>query len=132
MGRTRRVLQGYAFWIFLAYVGLVGVVVALYFHQTEIGRAEAARQAAARARVAQCVQSIPELEHINRFIAGVQELHEVLAENSRRILATTPKTDPQYRVRLANYRRVAATVSAVSQVKFTIPTKAECVALGHT
>jgi hypothetical protein len=132
MGRTRRVLQGYAFWIFLAYVGLVGVVVALYFHQTEIGRAEAARQAAARARVAQCVQSIPELQHINRFISGVQQLHEVIAENSRQTLMSTPKTDPQYRVRLANYRRVAATVEAVSQVKFPIPTVAECVALGHT
>lgn len=117
-------------YIVLAYFGLVGVVVALYFHQTEISKQQAERQAAANARVAQCIQSIPNARKINRFIRGVQEFHRVAAMNSRATVQSTPTSDPQYKTRLANYMRIRATVADVSGVHFHVPTVAECRTLG--
>lgn len=130
MVRTRQLLGQDRTWIVLAYFGLAGVVVALYFHQTEISRQEAARQAADHAKVSQCVQSIPQLRKINRFAEGVKAFHVIVARNARAIVESTPRSDPQYAVRVANYRRILATIPAVSGVHFHIPTVSECELLG--
>ena len=124
-------LQNDRTWIVIAYFGLAGVVVALYFHQTEISRSESARSAANHAKVAQCIQSVPELRKINRFVRGVYTFHRIIAENSKFSLDATPKSSPMYQVRLRNYRRVKQTVLDVSGVRFHVPTRAECDGLLH-
>lgn len=124
--RTRHILNGDRIWILIAYFWLAAVVVALYFHQTEISKQEAARQAETQAKIAQCIQSIPSLRKIDRFVHGVREFHVIVALNSKAIVDSTPKTDPQYTVRVANYRRIRNTVADVSGVKFTVPTVAQC------
>lgn len=129
--RLRLYLSDWRPWTTVAYLGLVGVVVALYFHQTEIGKQEATREAERQARVAQCVGAIPQLRKTQRFLEGVREFHRVAAMNSKATLDATPKTDPQYQVRLQNYRRIAATVADVSGLSFHIPTVGECQRLGN-
>lgn len=125
-----RVLQDDRIWIVIAYFGLAAVIVVLYFHQTEIGKQEATRTAERQASVTQCIRSIPQLTKVQRFIEGVQVFHKAAAMNALATLQATPKTDPQYGVRLENYRRIEATVAAVSGVRFRIPTRAECERLG--
>lgn len=143
-GAARWMLSSIAFWLVLAYFGLAAVVVGLYFVERQTARASAnvAKQAAirqaeasahrreaaaaAQARVNQCLASRAELARINRFVHAVKDTHQVLTENSLALLRATPKTDPQYMIRLRNYRRIAATIPTITAVHFDVPTVPYC------
>jgi hypothetical protein len=135
--RAIRKADNWKFWVGIAYFGLVVTVVWLFFlnqKQSHVSakqaRDEAVRiaesDAAAKSQRAQCVASIPTLTKINSFVHGVQTLHSVLAQNSKAVLDATPKDDPDYRVRKANWLRVKGTLTAVSGIHFPVPTKKQC------
>lgn len=149
--RARYALSDWHFWVIVAYLGLVGVVVALYFVNDKTSKASVAlarqtavrqaaviadRKAATAARklkVTQCMDSRKpgsNLRRINGFLHGVQVFHEIIATNNRAIVESTPTSDPTYQVRLNNYRRILRTVKDVSGVSFPIPSVADCKRLG--
>lgn len=141
MTRTVRKLDNWKVWVGVAYFGLALTVVWLFFLnqsqsrvQAHQARDEAVRTAeadsAAVAQRTQCLASIPSLGRINRFVAGVKDLHSVLERNSHAVFLATPKDDPAYAVRKANWLRVKSTVSKVSGVHFPVPTVKQCKALG--
>lgn len=136
----RPTLDTFNFWVGIAYFGLAAVVVALYFVNQDTARnisrttADEARHAAeissnATSRYQECLGSIPELRSINRFIDGAATVDKALVENSQANLTATPKTSPLYAVRIANLRRLENAEAAAYQVRFPIPTRADCAAL---
>jgi hypothetical protein len=134
---VRRFLDNWKLWVGVAYFGLVAMIVSLYFVNARTTRA-VALQAAAAARTntehrlnAQsdyhaCVVSIPALRKINRFVNGVQVLHQALLLNAVKAHEATPPGSALYRQQVANIARLSRSVDAVSGVAFPGPTVAEC------
>lgn len=138
--QMRPTLDTFNFWVGVAYFGLVAVVIALFFvnqatqktvtRQAQVAAAHTAEIAAtAKSRYQQCVTSIPTLNRINRFFAGVRIVNETLLENSAAALAVTAKSDPQYRTRVKNFHRLQRAAASAQIPKFPVPTPAKCRAL---
>lgn len=134
--RWREILRSLGFWVVLAYFLLAAVVVVLYFVNGARRRDEALHRgevvAAARARVQQCLSSIPIGEKVNAFVHAVRVFHEASVANAQATLDETPKSDPHYATRKMNLSRLESTVPPVRQLTFHVPTKEECLALGDT
>lgn len=87
----------------------------------------AEQRSAANAAYGRCVDSIVPTARISTHVAGVNEAFVVILESSLRTLAVTPRSDPLYRVRVANVRKLAAAIRRVAAVKgFPVPTLADC------
>lgn len=138
--QLRPTMDTFNFWVGIAYFGLVAVVVALYFLNQNTAaniRRTAADEAthaaeirsSAESRYSECLNSIPVLVKINRFIEGERIVDGALVENSEANLAATPSGSALYATRVANLRRLRAAKAAAFEVKFPVPTRAACAAL---
>lgn len=136
-----------AFWIILAYLGLVALTLILYFvngarardaalrrddHQRELAVRRAATIGAARNAVDSCLNARPILIKTNGFVHAVLAFHEVAIENAQATLAATPLNDPTRPQKRANVKRLLATVPPIKRTHFHVPTVAECLARGDT
>lgn len=135
--RILRVIDGWKFWMVVAYLALAALSIFLYANARTSSDAlartvrdetvhQAERQAARNAAVARCLSSRPALRKINGFVAAVRQLHEVIDENSRTVLQATPRSDPTYQARRRAYVRVHETLPAIETLRFPVPTEAEC------
>lgn len=138
--RLRNHLDDFNFWIGIAYFGLVLVVIALFFLNERTAHTEA-KAAAERAAIASrllseaeatyqgCVSSIPQLRRISQHISGVNEGFDTMVANARALVESTPKSDPQYPVRLANLLRISSAQQDVAAIReLHVPTVKECAA----
>lgn len=136
--RWRQRLDNIYFWLGVAYFALVAITVWLAF-VSQSNAQTAARQAKAEAiRIAEqrsaaesayrrCIEGRAPTLRVSRHVAGVNAAFEVLLRNSRAVLEATPKDDPQFTVRRANYRRFKAALADVAAVRsFPVPTVSEC------
>jgi hypothetical protein len=126
-------LDSWHFWVGIAYFGLVGVTVALWINFSRVDRQAQARHADivanADSQYTQCVTSIPTLERINRFIAGVEETNAILLRNSLASHDATPPGTPLYQAQIANISRFRDALQSAKGVRFPIPTLKSCLAL---
>jgi hypothetical protein len=134
-GLTKRwpFLDGWQFWVGVAYFGLAMVTVALWVSFARETRQAQARRADiianADAQYTQCITSIPTLGRIDSFIDGVRGTNAVLLRNALASHAATPPGSELYRVQILNIARLRASVKSAEGVRFPIPTRAECSAL---
>lgn len=129
----RTLLHSWRFWMVMAFFGLSGVVVGLYVQNGKINaterehvKIEAVQQAAANARVAQCLASRPALHRFDEFVSAVLLLHESLVENAKTTLDATPRSSPAYALRLRGYKRLVATIEPIEKARFPIPSVKSC------
>lgn len=130
---ARYLLSSLAFWIGLAYVVLAFFAGWIYYVGNQTTREQSVRESKAAAdvaaRKADCLRSIPQIKRINAFLGGVAILANVLEVNSEAIVAATPVSDPQYRVRAANLMRLRFASDKVQGLSFPVPTRAKCEAI---
>lgn len=120
-----------AFWIILAYVFLLALTAYGWTINARTLQEESRSKAAKAAAVQACIQGRPEIEKISRHVVGVNQLALVLVENNAAVVNSTPHSDPQYRVRLNNLRRLIRARENVKAISsFPVPTVAECRARG--
>lgn len=134
----RKHLDDWPFWVAVAYFGLVGVVVALYFlngrtarAQADNARAEAVRiaeqRSAAESAFSRCIESIVPTKRVSTHVIGVNEAFGVLLANSIRNHRATPPSTPQYDAQEVNIRNLRKAIRKVAAVKsFPAPTAEEC------
>lgn len=138
--QMRPTLDSFNFWVAVAYVGLVAVVVALFFiNQNTTANVkrttadEAAHSAeilsSARSRYQECVASIPVLTKINGYLDGTRIVDRALVANSAANLAATPPGSALYWTRVQNLARLERAARSAKGVKFPVPTKQDCTAL---
>ena len=124
----------------VAYFGLVCVTVALWVgfgrlsaDQVRTAQVVSERRAEvaanANAQYQQCVQSIPQLTKINRFIRGVQHEHSTLLKNSLASHAATPTDSALWQAQVKNIARLREANNEVKNVRFKIQTQASCIEL---
>lgn len=134
---VRRFLDSPWLWRGVAWIGLVLVVVALFYVNQRTSRALARTEAAAHAQqlriqasadatYAACVRSMPLLRKTNRFIRGVQREHRTLLLNALAAHRVEPEGTRLYRQQVRNIVRLRAAVTDVTGVTFHVPTVAEC------
>lgn len=120
---VRSALSHWGPWMIVAYFGIVAVIVALFFVNSNTIKEDAARSAA----TSRCLSSRPTLLKFQTHIRGVSELAHVLVTNSRKLLEQTPRRDPDHAVRKANLRRITAARRKINALPtFHVPTVAEC------
>lgn len=136
--RWRKRLDHWPIWMAIAFFGLVVAYVWMLSQQQRTAKVQAEQAKIAAIRVAEtrataqsayrrCVDSIPQLKAISTHVGGVNEGFSVILRNSLDSLQATPKDDPLYHVRLANFQRLERAVKAVAAVKaFPVPTLSEC------
>lgn len=128
---VRALLSHWGPWMVVAYVGLVGVVVYGYTLNARTLRDEAIREAesmsAKDSAVARCLASRPILARFSTHVKGVNDLSHAIVQNSAAIIRTTPTSDPQYRVRVANLKRLVRANDKITAIdRLAVPTVAEC------
>lgn len=119
------------FWMVIAYFAIAWTIAWLALVYSRTLRDEAIREAEARsareAAVARCLESRPQTARVSQFVQGVNEGFTILVLNSAAVLNQTPRSDPQYRIRKANLRRLIAAREKVLAIKaFPVPSVAEC------
>lgn len=136
--RTREFLSHFAPWMVVAYIGLAAVTVAGWNLSARIAQDEArtARIAAVReaedqaakdATVARCLASREPTRRVSRHVQGVNEFTGIVVQNAAAIIRTTPRSDPQYRVRRANLLRlIRAREKVLAVSSFPVPSVREC------
>jgi hypothetical protein len=129
--RVVRHTDSWRFWMTIAFLALSGIVLwGIYLTQqsAQLGATTAKQQAITAARIdadyRSCVRSIPSLRSISTHVQGVNELGEILVENSRALLHTPP-----YAVRRANLHRLERAQRKIAAVRsFPVPTVRSCAA----
>ena len=89
---------------------------------------QAARNTAAReAALVACIRSIPVTSRISLHVSGVNDLAQILVQNSKDAIAASAPGDPLAHVRVANLRRLQVAAAKIGAVTaFPVPTVAEC------
>lgn len=135
---TRVFLDNWRFWMGVAYVAIAVVIVFLWINYQDVADSQARQardeavkiasvQAQASATYQSCLNAIPELEKINTHVQGVNEFARTILVNSHQTLIATPKDDPQYAVRFANYERLLAATTKIGAARsIPVPTKQDC------
>ena len=141
--KTKRTILRYVdrwpFWLIVDFL-ILGILVAVLVgvnNRANRAASEAAREQAVRiadrnanasASYRQCVGSIPVLRKIDRFIRGVQLVHDTLYRNALAVHASTKPGTPVYRSQAENLERLRRADLAARGVEIPIPTKAKCLA----
>lgn len=133
--RTRRILRHWVFWGVILALAVISVAAWSVQINARTLRDEAIRtselQSAKQAAVARCLASRPQLMRISQFVSGVNDLSAMLVLNSGKALEATPVSDPQFRIRVENLRRLVRARHKISEVSgFPTPTVAQCRAMG--
>jgi hypothetical protein len=113
-------------WTFLAFVLIFGL---FWFALSVNSKAftKKAEESKRQAAVTQCLHNLPLLENFNHHVHGVNQLADVLVQNSAAVVKATKRNDPQYRTRIANLERLEVAQREIAALKgFDIPTKAQC------
>lgn len=111
-------------------IGYMSVINARTIRDEAVRTAEA--QSSKNAAVARCMESRPILMKFSRHVQGVNDGFVTLVTNSRKTIAQTPTSDPEYGVRVANLHRLLAAMRKVAALPgFPVPTKAKCRAMGN-
>jgi hypothetical protein len=139
--RYPSLLDSWQFWVGIAYFGLTCVVVALWIafgrvsaDQAKTADLDARRHAdivaTAESQYTQCVRSIPVSEKVNKFVAGVQELGDVLLVNSISSHGVARPGSLLYDRQAKNISRLRDALKKVRAVKaFPVPSVAKCIAI---
>lgn len=131
--RLIRFLDNWKTWVLIAYLGLASFGIWLYQTRSATSDVIAQRKADARANAltqyTSCLRSIPILRESQRFVRGVQEVHNVLVENAVATHRATPPGTAVYRAQVRNLRRLRIAALDVQGLSFHPPTIAKCKAL---
>lgn len=133
-------IDTWQFWVGIAYFGLAAVTVALWVNYSRVSNdqrkttiIEAAREADITANATgqyeACVKGIPLSVKINKFVHGVEVVHEVLYRNSLASHRAQDPNSPLYKTQTQNIRRLKAAFAAARGIHFPVRTKAYCIAL---
>lgn len=120
---VRRYLTHWGPWMVIAYLGLVSVTVAGFVVSGRTVKKQATREAA----VQRCLASRPTLRAVSQHIKGVNSLAQVFVTNAGAVVASTPRSDPAFKTRVANLARAQKALKDISAVQgFPVPTIAQC------
>lgn len=115
------------FWLVVAYFGIAALVVGLWFVSIRISHEQTKRAAADEARTEACIHSIPQIRRFDEHVRGVNQLADVLVQNSAALTAATPKSDPTYRTRKENLTRMIDAQAKIAELaEVSVPTVSDC------
>lgn len=127
----RAYLDSWRFWFTIGLAGIAAAIVLGYYNLERTVRDENSRVDAA---YVSCVESIPLLKRLSQHVHGVNEVigitaggYGVYVQNSRALVAETPKSSPERATREANLRRAEAGARDVAAAReIPVPTPAQC------
>lgn len=128
--RLVRLLEPSKYWIMIFIVGLIAVNIwALVIQRTQAAdeATHAAEiQANAKSQFTACLKSIPVLKKFNDFVEGDRIIRNALVKNALANKKATPVNDPSYATKVANLNRLRTARAQAFELKFPIPTFADC------
>ncbi len=130
---ARRLLDSWQFWMGIAYIGLVCVVVALWINfgrvsvdQRRTAIVVAERGADIQAQYQVCLKSVPVIVKFDRFVHGVQTVNSALLHNSIATHEATPAGTAVYRAQVRNIARLREALRDTSGLSIPLTSKKEC------
>ncbi len=131
--RNRPIVVGWVIMMTLATIVLAGATLIIGSAQatqaSRNARDEAIRQSVAAGIYNDCAASIPTLRAVSTHISGVNDLANLLVENSKRSLRALPRSAPDYRARQLNILGLEKARAKIATVKtLTVPSLEVCAA----
>lgn len=141
MARTekglRAMFQSLGYWLLVAYVVLACLIVALFYENGRTTRAlirtstleqenRLKIEAGAQAAYISCIAGIPLTRKINNFASALYDEHQTFVRNSNAIIDVTKKIDPQYKIKIANLKRLVQDGPAIAAIHFQVQTPKSC------
>jgi hypothetical protein len=121
--RTQRFLTHWGIWMVIAYMALVAITVTGFVWNGTVVKKDAVN----KAQLDRCISTRPTLQQVSRGFKGVKTVAKILVLNSAALVDSTPASDPQRPVRVANLRRIILAREEVAALPdFPVPTVAQC------
>lgn len=133
----RAMFQSLGYWLLVAYFVLGGIVVVLFYENGRTTRAlirtssleqenRLKIEAGAQASYIACINGIPLTRKINNFASALYDEHQTFVRNSNAIIDVTKKEDPQYKIKVANLKRLEQDGPAIAAIHFQVQTPKSC------
>lgn len=123
--RVLHTIDSWRFWMIVAFTALSVIVIwGVNLTQRSI-KEQAAREARIQSDYRSCIRSIPSLRAISRHVSGVNDLADILVENSK---VTISHSNPaELGFRRANLHRLMRAQRKIAAVKkFDVPSVRSC------
>jgi hypothetical protein len=121
--KTQRFLSHWGIWMAIAYIALAAITITGFVWNSRTVK----KEAVTRAAIDRCLAQRPILKNFSEHVKGVNQLANILVQNSQALIAQTRPSDPQYLVRVANLERLERARNKVAALKsLPVQTEAQC------
>lgn len=133
----RKMFSSLGYWLLFAYFVLAALSVVLFYENGRTTRAlirtgnleqenRLKIEAGAQAAYTSCISSIPLAIKVNKFAEAELDQHNTLVKNSQSVIDVTPKSDPQYKVKISNLNKLKEDGPNIAAIHFPVQTVKSC------